>query len=146
MQDSSRSKVRVDNVMDLATGKPYNLIHGRHRFRIAGYNMDLNDEGATVFLTDRHGVTYEVTVDEVVSKQLIIAHSTDLLEAGETMTVMVTDTYDEYPIEDWEVNDDGTEITFERDMGNDVVGSNAKFIANIGATLEKEGIVIAAHE
>ena len=67
-------------------------------------------------------------------------------KSGETMTVMVTDTYDEYPIEDWEVNDDGTEITFERDMGNDVVGCNATFQANIGATLQKEGIVIAAHE
>ena len=67
-------------------------------------------------------------------------------QSGNTMTVVVTDTFDEYQIEDWEVNDDGTEITFERDMGNDVVGSNAKFIANIGATLEKEGIVIAAHE
>ena len=81
--DDSLTKLRVDNVMDLETPRPYNLIHGKHVFRVAGYNMVLDDVGATVYLTDKNGVTYEVVVDEVISKQLFKGHTAALLPAGD---------------------------------------------------------------
>ena len=86
--DESLTKLRVDNVMDLETPKPYNLIHGQGLFRVAGYNMELSDEGATVHLADRNGVTYAVTVDEVISKQLFVGHTAELLEPGDYRLVV----------------------------------------------------------
>ena len=44
--DSSVTRLRVDNVMDLEAPRPYNVIHGKHVFRVAGFNMVLSDEGA----------------------------------------------------------------------------------------------------
>ena len=87
-QDESLTKLRVDNVMDLETPKPYNLIHGQGIFRVAGYNMVLDDVGSTVYLTDKNGVTYEVVVDEVISKQLFRGHTAALLEPGDYKLVV----------------------------------------------------------
>ena len=87
-QDDSLTKLRVDNVMDLEMNRPYNLIHGLGVFRVAGYNMVLDDEGAGVHLLDGHGVTYPVVVDEVVSKQLFKAHVRDLIEGGDYKLVV----------------------------------------------------------
>ena len=87
-QDDSLTKLRVDNVMDLATPRPYNLIHGQHPFRVAGFNMVLDDEGAEVFLMNGKGTTFDVVVDEVVSKQLFKAHTENLLEAGDYKLVV----------------------------------------------------------
>lgn len=86
--DENLTKVRVDNVMDLVTPRPYNLIHGQNVYRVAGFNMVHEDEGATVFLQDAKGVTYEVVVDRVVSKQLFEAHTAELLEAGDYKLVV----------------------------------------------------------
>ena len=86
--DDSLTKLRVDNVMDLEVPRPYNLIHGKHIFRVAGYNMVLDDVGATVYLTDKNGVTYEVVVDEVISKQLFKGHTAALLQAGDYKLVV----------------------------------------------------------
>ena len=86
--DDTLTKLRVDNVMDLETPRPMNLIHGKHVFRVAGYNMELTDEGATVCLTDKNGVTYEVVVDEVISKQLFKGHTAALLPAGDYKLVV----------------------------------------------------------
>ena len=86
--DESLTKLRVDNVMDLATPRPFNLIHGQAVFRVAGYNMVLDDEGATVFLQDSKGVTYEVVVDRVISKQLFEGHTAALLEPGDYRLVV----------------------------------------------------------
>ena len=86
--DDSLTKLRVDNVMDLETPRPYNLIHGKHVFRVAGFNMVLDDVGATVYLTDKNGVTYEVVVDEVISKQLFKGHTAALLPAGDYKLVV----------------------------------------------------------
>ena len=86
--DESLTKLRVDNVMDLETPKPYNIIHGQGIFRVAGFNMALDDVGSTVHLTDRHGVTYEVVVDEVISKQLFKGHTAALLEPGDYRLVV----------------------------------------------------------
>ena len=44
--DASLTKLRVDNVMDLESPRPYNVIHGKHVFRVAGFNMVLSDAGA----------------------------------------------------------------------------------------------------
>ena len=88
ISDEKLTKLRVDNVMDLAEERPMNLIHGRHVFRVAGFNMVLTDEGAAAFLQDSHGATFELVVDEVVSKQLFKAHTAALLEPGDYKLVV----------------------------------------------------------
>ena len=65
-----------------------NLIHGQHTFRVAGFNMVLSDEGAAVFMQNAQGVTFQVVVDEVVSKQLFKAHTAELLPAGDYKLVV----------------------------------------------------------
>ena len=87
-QDDSLTKLRVDNVMDLKTPRPYNLIHGQHVFRVAGFNMVLADEGAEAYLTNALGTTFPLVVDEVVSKQLFKAHTAALLPAGDYKLVV----------------------------------------------------------
>jgi len=86
--DADLTKLRVDNVMDMVTPRPMNLIHGQNQFRVAGFNMVLDDEGAGVFLTDSNGTTYEVVVDEVKSKQLFIAHTAEALPGGDYKLVV----------------------------------------------------------
>jgi hypothetical protein len=68
--------------------KPMNLIHGTRLFRVAGFNMVLSDEGATVFLQNSQGTTFPVTVEDVISKQLFTARTADLLEAGDYKLVV----------------------------------------------------------
>ena len=87
--DENVTKLRVDNVMDLEEERPMNLIHGQHVFRVAGFNMVLSDEGAAVFLQNSIGTTFPVTVDEVISKQLFRAHTTELLDAGEIVGCVI---------------------------------------------------------
>ena len=86
--DESLTKLRVDNVMDLETPRPMNLIHGQHVFRVAGFNMELTDEGATAYLTNALGVTFPLVIDEVITKQLFKAHTAALLEAGDYKLVV----------------------------------------------------------
>ena len=81
--DENVTKLRVDNVMDLAEERPMNLIHGQHVFRVAGFNMVLTDEGATVYLENALGTTFQLVIDEVVSKQLFKAHTAELLPGGD---------------------------------------------------------------
>ena len=86
--DADVTKVRVDSVMDVNEQKPMNLIHGKRLFRVAGFNMVLDDEGAAAYLENGIGTTFPLTVDEVVSKQLFKAHTTELLEAGDYKLVV----------------------------------------------------------
>ena len=86
--DSSLTKLRVDNAMDIAVQKPMNLIHGNHVFRVAGFNMVLDDEGAAVFLQNALGATIPVTVDSVTSKQLFTAHVAGNIEPGDYKLVV----------------------------------------------------------
>ena len=86
--DEDLTKLRVDNVMDLEEERPMNLIHGKHVFRVAGFNMVLTDEDAAVYLENSMGTTFPLAVDEVVSKQLFKAHTTELLEAGDYKLVV----------------------------------------------------------
>ena len=86
--DENVTRLRVDNVMDLEEERPMNLIHGRHVFRVAGFNMVLGDEGAAAFLQNALGTTFPLVIDEVVSKQLFKAHTTELLEAGDYRLVV----------------------------------------------------------
>ena len=81
--DESVTKLRVDNVMDLAEERPMNLIHGQHVFRVAGFNMVLTDEGAAAYLENDKGTTFPLVIDEVVSKQLFKAHTSELLPGGD---------------------------------------------------------------
>jgi hypothetical protein len=86
--DSSLTKLRVDNAMDIAVQKPMNLIHGNHVFRVAGFNMVLDDEGATAYLENALGTTFPLVIDEVVSKQLFKAHTAELLPGGDYKLVV----------------------------------------------------------
>ena len=65
-----------------------NLIHGKHVFRVAGFNMVLDDEGAAAYLENGIGTTFPLAVDEVVSKQLFKAHTAELLPAGDYKLVV----------------------------------------------------------
>ena len=65
-----------------------NLIHGRHVFRVAGFNMVLSDDGAAAYLENGIGTTFPLVVDEVVSKQLFKAHTAELLPAGDYKLVV----------------------------------------------------------
>ena len=86
--DETLTKLRVDSVMDLEEERPMNLIHGKHVFRVAGFNMVLSDQDATVFLENGLGTTFPVVVDEVVSKQLFKAHTAELIPAGDYKLVV----------------------------------------------------------
>ena len=86
--DANLTKLRVDNVMDLVEQKPMNLIHGRHVFRVAGYNMVLSDEGAAAFLQNALGTTFPLVIDEVVTHQLFKAHTAELMEPGDYKLVV----------------------------------------------------------
>ena len=83
VSDASVTKLRVDNVMDIEIPRPFNLIHGKHVFSVAGLKMVLDDEGAEVFLQNARGTTFEVVIDEVKSSQLFTAHTAALLEPGD---------------------------------------------------------------
>ena len=86
--DADLTRLRVDNVMDLEEERPMNLIHGKHVFRVAGFNMVLDDEGAAAYLENGIGTTFPLVVDEVVSKQLFKAHTAELLPAGDYKLVV----------------------------------------------------------
>ena len=86
--DENVTRLRVDNVMDLEEERPMNLIHGRHVFRVAGFNMVLGDEGAAAFLQNALGTTFPLVIDEVVSKQLFKAHTAELLPGGDYKLVV----------------------------------------------------------
>ena len=86
--DASLTRLRVDNVADLGSPRPYNTVHGQSKFRVAGFNMSLSDEGAGAHFEGEGGAVYPLVVDEVVSKQLFVAHTAALLEAGEYKLVV----------------------------------------------------------
>ena len=89
--EETTTKLRVLDVQDVAEPRPYGLVHGTHPFLIFGVNMVLTDEGATVFIEDSRGITYDVVVDEVVKeKQIIRAHTAALLEPGDYKVVVKT--------------------------------------------------------
>ena len=86
--DATMARVRIDNVMDLDAPRPMNIIHGVKPFRVAGFNMVLEDEGAEVYLQNSIGVTFPVTVDEVASTQLFTAHVAAAVEPGDYRLVV----------------------------------------------------------
>ena len=86
--DANLTKLRVDNVMDLEVERPMNLIHGQHVFRVAGFNMVLNDEGAAVYLQNALGTTFPLVIDHVTSHQLFTAHTAELLPGGDYKLVV----------------------------------------------------------
>ena len=86
--DATMARVRIDNVMDLDAPRPMNIIHGQKQFRVAGFNMVMDDEGAEVYLQNSIGVTFPVTVDEVVSTQLFTAHVAAAVEPGDYRLVV----------------------------------------------------------
>ena len=88
--DGDVTRVRVDNVADIESPRPYNLIHGRHVFRVAGHKLILSDEGASAYLTDANGTVYPLVIDQVESDQLFRAHTSGLLEAGDYKLVVAS--------------------------------------------------------
>ena len=88
VNDGSGTRVRLGNIMDLETQRPMNVIHGQKPFRVAGFNMVMDDEGAEVYLQNSLGVTFPVTVDEVDSRQLFTAHVAAAVEPGDYKLVV----------------------------------------------------------
>ena len=88
--DGDVTRVRVDNVADIAQPKPYNVIHGQHTFRVAGHKLILSDEGASAYLTDAQGTVYPLVIDQVESDQLFRAHTAALLEPGDYKLVVAS--------------------------------------------------------
>ena len=88
VNDGTGTKVRLGNIMDLENQRPMNVIHGQKPFRVAGFNMVLDDEGAGVYLQNNIGVTFPVTVDEVTSRQLFTAHVAAAVEPGDYRLVV----------------------------------------------------------
>ena len=86
--DATMARVRIDNVMDLDAPRPMNVIHGVKPFRVAGFNMVMDDEGAEVCLQNPLGVTFPVTVDEVASTQLFTAHVAAAVDPGDYKLVV----------------------------------------------------------
>ena len=86
--DATMARVRIDNVMDLDAPRPMNIIHGVKPFRVAGFNMVMDDEGAEAYLQNPLGVTFPVTVDEVASTQLFTAHVAAAVEPGDYRLVV----------------------------------------------------------
>ena len=86
--DATMARVRIDNVMDLDAPRPMNIIHGVKPFRVAGFNMVMDDEGAEAYLQNSIGVTFPVTVDEVTSTQLFTAHVAAAVEPGDYRLVV----------------------------------------------------------
>ena len=81
--DDTATKVRVHNVADVETPRPYQVIHGKHPFCVTGINLVTTDEGAEVYLEDSKGIKFDCVVDEVKSKQEFVAHSDALLDGGD---------------------------------------------------------------
>ena len=81
--DDTATKVRVHNVADTETPRPYQVIHGKHAFCVTGINLVMSDEGAEVYLEDSKGIKFECVVDEVKSRQEFVAHSATLLQGGD---------------------------------------------------------------
>lgn len=77
------TRVRVDRVADTTNPRPYNIVYGQQEFRVHGLNLVLDDEGAEVKLQDAMGALFDVTVDEVASKQLFRGHANELIPAGD---------------------------------------------------------------
>ena len=88
VNDGNGTKVRLGNIMDLETHRPMNVIHGQKPFRVAGFNMVLDDEGAEAYLQNSIGVTFPVTVDEVASTQLFTAHVAAAVDPGDYRLVV----------------------------------------------------------
>ena len=86
--DATMARVRIDNVMDLDAPRPMNIIHGVKPFRVAGFNMVMDDDGAEAYLQNSIGVTFPVTVDEVASTQLFTAHVAAAVEPGDYRLVV----------------------------------------------------------
>ena len=86
--DATMARVRIDNVMDLDAPRPMNIIHEVKPFRVAGFNMVMDDEGAEAYLQNSIGVTFPVTVDEVASTQLFTAHVAAAVEPGDYRLVV----------------------------------------------------------
>ena len=133
-----------------------NLIHGQHVFRVAGFNMVLTDEGAAAYLENDKGTTFPLVIDEVVSKQLFKAHTSELLPGGDYKLVVKSRAGDAggplqtsfRKVKYLRVVDPGPTVTkinadntFQAGGGNIVTGANMRFAGDDpgGALVIKDG-------
>lgn len=88
VSDETSTKVRLDNVADEETPRPYQVIHGTKPFKCTGINLVTDDEGAAVYLEDERGTQHPCIVDAVVSKQEFTAHVAAAVEPGDYRLVV----------------------------------------------------------
>ena len=86
--DATATKVRIDTVTDVATPRPYSVIHGRKPFKCQGYNLVMTDAGAYIRLVNKSGQNFECIVDETGGRGFVIAHTAELLEPGDYKVVI----------------------------------------------------------
>ena len=88
VSDETSTKIRLDNVADEETPRPYQVIHGTKPFKCTGINLVTDDEGAAVYLEDERGTQHPCIVDAVVSKQEFTAHVAAAVEPGDYRLVV----------------------------------------------------------
>ena len=88
LTDATSTKVRIDTVTDVATPRPYSVIHGQNPFKCQGYNLVMTDEGADIRLLNRNKQTFACVVDEMGDRGFLVAHTAELLEPGDYKVVV----------------------------------------------------------
>ena len=86
--DATSTKVRLDNVFDVASPKPTEIVYGKRPFKAQGVNLVMDDEDAKAVLVNDLGVNFDCDVVETPNRQNVILQSQDLLEAGDYKLVV----------------------------------------------------------
>ena len=86
--DETSTKVRLDNVFDVAKPKPTEIIYGRGVFQLQGINLCLEDEDARVELVSEVGVIFPCVVVETLNRQNVRVKTASLLEDGDYKVVV----------------------------------------------------------
>ena len=81
--DATSTRVKISEVADIASPKPYEVLYGTRQFLVHGYNLVLTDEGSSIYLEGKNGTAHEVVVDEALDLQNVKAHAADNLEPGD---------------------------------------------------------------
>lgn len=86
--DDTATKVRITVVSDYEVERPYEVIYGFRPFKVQGYNLVMDDEGAEIYLESAAGAKFPCKLYNQRSKQVIEAYLNALPEAGDYKLVV----------------------------------------------------------
>ena len=86
--EDTATKVRITVVADYAQERPYEVIYGFRPFRVQGYNLMMDDEGAEIYLENAGGEKFPCKVSAQRSKQVVEAYLNELPDAGDYRLVV----------------------------------------------------------